>query len=193
MTELQIVVTEQGPYEVKDGDESSWLCRCGGSSNKPFCDGTHSTRDWDGSCTASASSYDERAKAYPGEGIVMRDDRSICEHAGFCTAHDTTAWKLSKQTADPAAREMLEGMIDRCPSGALTRRVTGEGPDVEAVLAQAVEPLPNGPLFVTGRVPVERFDGVPLESRNRMTLCRCGASQNKPLCDGSHVAAGFQG
>jgi CDGSH-type Zn-finger protein len=46
-------------------------------------------------------------------------------------------------------------------------------------------------LWVTGRVPVERTDGQPVEARNRTTLCRCGHSSNKPLCDGTHRQIGF--
>lgn len=49
----------------------------------------------------------------------------------------------------------------------------------------------DGPLYVTGRIPVELADGEPFETRNRMTLCRCGASKSKPLCDGSHTESGF--
>jgi CDGSH-type Zn-finger protein len=50
----------------------------------------------------------------------------------------------------------------------------------------------DGPLFVTGGVRVTRSDGEPFESRNRVTLCRCGGSANKPLCDGSHKTIGFR-
>ena len=49
-----------------------------------------------------------------------------------------------------------------------------------------------GPLWVTGNIPIRRSDGQPLETRNRMTLCRCGASKNKPFCDGSHAKINFK-
>jgi CDGSH-type Zn-finger protein len=49
----------------------------------------------------------------------------------------------------------------------------------------------SGPLWVRGGIQVEAADGTPYEVRNRVTLCRCGASQNKPFCDGSHAAIGF--
>ena len=213
-----ITVTTQGPYEVKGGppvrrkriisterDEPvAWevtgtvdasgkyyLCRCGGSSNKPFCDGTHETREWDGTETAAVSDYDERAASYPGTGMTMRDDRSLCEHAGFCANKISNVWKMSKLTADTAVRSQVMGMIDRCPSGALTYRANAGGPDLEPDLPVAINVVEDGPLFVTGAVAVTRADGAPLESRNRMTLCRCGASKNKPLCDGSHAEADF--
>ncbi len=82
-------------------------------------------------------------------------------------------------------------MVERCPSGALTYTVEGHDGPVEPPLAALVSVVPDGPLFVSGRVPVSRSDGATLETRNRVTLCRCGESKNKPLCDGSHVATGF--
>ncbi len=82
-------------------------------------------------------------------------------------------------------------MIERCSSGALTYPLAGSQKDVEPPLAAGVGVVDDGPLWVTGSVPVERADGLPLQVRPRMTLCRCGASANKPLCDGSHARTGF--
>jgi CDGSH-type Zn-finger protein len=50
----------------------------------------------------------------------------------------------------------------------------------------------NGPLWVRGGVSVEAADGFEYEVRNRVTLCRCGQSNNKPFCDGSHWDVGFK-
>ena len=49
----------------------------------------------------------------------------------------------------------------------------------------------DGPLWVTGGIAVEGADGETYEVRNRATLCRCGASKNKPFCDGEHTKIGF--
>lgn len=49
----------------------------------------------------------------------------------------------------------------------------------------------SGPLWVRGGVQIVGADGFAYEVRNRVTLCRCGASQNKPFCDGSHASIGF--
>ena len=71
------------------------------------------------------------------------------------------------------------------------------GPDwlgaspVEPELAPEVGVVDDGPLFVTGRVPVTLADGTAYEVRARMTLCRCGGSKNKPFCDGTHAELGF--
>jgi CDGSH-type Zn-finger protein len=63
---------------------------------------------------------------------------------------------------------------------------------MEPDLPQQVAVVADGPLWVTGGVSVQTSDGQILEQRNRVTLCRCGQSKNKPLCDGSHADAGFR-
>ena len=168
------------------------LCRCGGSQSKPFCDGTHAKVGFDGTEQAPTSTYDERAKRYDqGTKIVVRDDRSICEHAGFCGNHITNVWKMVRPAIDDTiVRSQMMAMVGRCPSGALTLRTTDDT-DVEAELAQAIGVVDDGPLLVTGAIPLQRADGEPFESRNRMTLCRCGQSSIKPLCDGTHATVGF--
>jgi CDGSH-type Zn-finger protein len=170
------------------------LCRCGGSASKPFCDGTHARNGFDGTETAPSASYDERATSYPGSRVVVRDDRGICEHAGFCGNRRTNVWKMAGGPADEDSvlRAEMMSMIEHCPSGALTFRMSAGEADVEPGLRAEVGVTDDGPYFVTGGIPVERADGQPVETRNRVTLCRCGASQNKPLCDGSHKKAGFR-
>lgn len=216
--EPRITVTPDGPYLVSGGlplrrkrqistelgEPVAWqtgpdvpaadtyaLCRCGASGNKPFCDGSHATAAWDGAETADSGRYDDRAKTYPAAGATVRDDRSLCEHAGFCGSKLTNVWQMTGATADTAVRSQMMAMIERCPSGALTYTVPGAESDIEPDLPAAIGAVHDGPLFVTGAVAVQRSDGQPLESRNRMTLCRCGASANKPLCDGSHARIGF--
>ena len=216
---MRIDITPQGPYLVSGavplrrrralrteaGEPVAWetgqpldtraeyaLCRCGGSANKPFCDGTHNHRDWDGTLTAPGTTYDERVTDYVGPGMVLGDDRTLCAHAGFCATKQSNAWKLSKDSGDTAVRSQLVAMVEHCPSGALTHRSAAGGQPVEPDLAPSIGLVDDGPLHVTGSVPVTRPDGVAVEARNRMTLCRCGASQKKPFCDGSHAAAGFR-
>ncbi|HEV3280854.1 MAG TPA: CDGSH iron-sulfur domain-containing protein [Acidimicrobiales bacterium] len=218
--EATIAVTANGPYlvaggvplvrrrmvESELGEPLTWqtrgslpvtdpmaLCRCGQSGNKPFCDGSHRTNGFDGTETAPTSSYDERQTTYTGTRIVVRDDRSVCEHAGFCGNRMTDVWKMLRHgdTEDTVKRSQLIAMVERCPSGALTYRLEADGEDVEPELRAAIGVVEDGPLFVTGGVRIERADGEPMETRNRVTLCRCGGSGNKPLCDGSHQSNGF--
>lgn len=164
--------------------EEYLLCRCGQSGNKPFCDDSHLTAGFDGTETADTSERADRAKEYPGIDITLSDDRSLCEHAGFCSNRVTNAWKMMADTGEFAVRSQVIGMIERCPSGALAYEIGGELNEPDLPLEIAV--VEDGALWLTGRIPVEGSDGRRLETRNRVTLCRCGRSKNKPLCDGSH-------
>jgi CDGSH-type Zn-finger protein len=94
--------------------------------------------------------------------------------------------------SDHVTRAQVMAMVERCPSGALTYRIERDGADVEPDLRREIGVVDDGPLFLSGRVRVERSDGTVQETRNRVTLCRCGASENKPLCDGSHRDIGFR-
>ena len=220
-TRPQITVQANGPYLVRgdvavtrrriaastDDEPITWettsrfpeiekaaaLCRCGGSANKPYCDGTHSKNGFDGTATAPTTTYDERSESLGGEQVVVRDDRSLCEHAGFCGNRVTSVWDMAGESADtdPVVRSAMISMIEHCPSGALTYRLAPAGEAVEPELAPEVGVVDDGPLFVTGRVPVTLADGTAYEVRARMTLCRCGGSKNKPFCDGTHAELGF--
>lgn len=169
------------------------LCRCGQSNSKPWCDNSHVGLDWESDESAPTDTYDDRARSYEAPGLEVRDDRAICEHAGFCGNHLTNIWKLMKAgaTDDSVVRAQAVTMVERCPSGALTYRFPGDEADVEPLLPTAISVVADGPLQVSGGIPVRRADGAPFETRNRVTLCRCGASGNKPLCDGSHKKVEF--
>ncbi len=177
--------------EVTDQGAAYALCRCGGSTNKPYCDGTHSSNGFDGTEAGATDSYEQRKTSYPGTGIEMFDDRGICVHAGFCGNQVSNVWKMSTKTDDTQVRAQVMAMVERCPSGALTYEVDGVA--VEPDLPVEVSIIPDGPIWLSGGIAVERSDGQPVEIRNRVTLCRCGESASKPLCDGSHKEAGFTG
>ena len=175
---------------VTDADKEYWLCRCGNSGNKPFCDGSHRRVGFSAEDAASPDARSDRTKTYGDNETELADDRSVCAHAGFCGTKLANAWKLaSRDDLDTAGRAQLAAMAAHCPSGALT--LTLEGADVEPALPTQIFLVPDGPLLVTGGIKVERSDRVALEPRNRVTVCRCGASANKPLCDGSHAKVGF--
>jgi CDGSH-type Zn-finger protein len=216
----RISVTRNGPYQIdgiaslarrrpvtaEDGtpmtwrtttrlaaEATMWLCRCGNSANKPFCDGSHKRVGFDGTETAPETTYADREARYPANGIVVHDDRSLCAHAGFCGNRITNVWKLAQTgaTEDSAVRTQVVQMIEHCPSGALSFSLDGQVP-IEPALPVEVAVIDDGPLWITGGVPIERSDGVAVETRNRVVLCRCGQSINKPFCDGSHAKAGFE-
>ena len=121
----------------------------------------------------------------------MTDDHSFCTHAGFCGDRFTSVWQMVRHTDDPAIRERMQAMIDRCPSGTLAHAAAVEAANDEPMFETGIAVIKDGPLWVRGGIPVTSADGATYEVRNRMTLCRCGTSNNKPFCDGSHWECGF--
>ena len=94
---------------------------------------------------------------------------------------------------DAASTKELVNTIKQCPSGALSYYMNDEADQSSQTLETKVEVLENGPLLVYGTLKVKRKDGSE-ETKNRTTaFCRCGASQNKPYCDGAHVKEDFRG
>ena len=158
---------------------------------KPFCDDTHEDIGFEGTESRNHGRTAERQKTYVGTKITMKDDRSLCMHAGFCGTRITNIWKLIEQTDDTVIRAQVMAMVERCPSGALVYSIEPDVESVEPDLPQGIAVTPDGPLWVSGEIPVEMSNGEVLEVRNRVTLCRCGASANMPLCDGSHKDIGF--
>ena len=183
----------EGAIATAESDYS--LCRCGQSANKPFCDGTHRVVGFDGTETADTGTTEERAMAFPrGTRIIVRKDPTLCMESGFCGLRDASTAQLVAATGDTKVRSLVMAMVERCPSGALTYSIEEDGPDIEPDLPQQVAVTTEitshgpiaGPLWVTGGIPIMRSDGQPFEIRNRVTLCNCGHSGNKPLCDGTH-------
>ena len=182
-----LVGTEDADYKRR---KRYLLCRCGQSDAKPYCDGTHEKIDFDGKLTADRAPSASRQQLIEGNGISMTDDGSLCEHAGFCGTRFTNVWTMMKLTKDPEVRERARRMIANCPSGRL-----GFGPgheELEPQFEPSLATIKDGPLWVRGGIELEADDGFVYEKLNRMTLCRCGRSSNKPYCDGSHKNAGFQ-
>ena len=184
-------------YEVKkkEGYAFYGLCRCGLSNNNPFCDLSHREAGFDGTETANTQTTETRSMKIPhGTAITVMKDPSLCMASGFCGLRDAGMNQLVAGTKDTLVRSLVMAMVERCPSGAITYRIDEAGPIIEpdlpvqiAVTTEITSDGPiEGPLWVTGNIPIERSDGQPFETRNRVTLCNCGHSDEKPLCDGTH-------
>jgi len=187
-----------GPYLVKklqrfsnqreaiDAGATMALCRCGGSANKPFCDGTHAKIGF--SSAKLEGRVADKREDYEGEKITIHDNRGICAHAGRCTDGLPSVFRMKKEPPiDPeggSAEEIIE-TIRKCPSGALSYTIDGveqrnRGGPAEIFVA------PNGPYVVTGGPELLDTTRPAGASTEHFTLCRCGGSKNKPFCDGSH-------
>jgi len=168
------------------------LCRCGHSKNKPFCDGTHATIHFEGTETAGNESYLRHPEIIRGPELELADYEGLCVHARFCMRAGGI-WNLTEQSDIPDAKNTAIEEACNCPSGRLVirDRKTGETiePDLEKSIVVIEYPArgEHGPLWIRGGIPVVSADGKEYTIRNRLTLCRCGKSWNKPFCDGSHV------
>ena len=188
-----------GPYQLADAplqrasgetfptESGVYLCRCGGSNNKPFCDGTHRKNGFSDQNTADPAK--NRREVYAGKAITIFDNRALCAHAGYCTDRLAAVFRMRSEPwidADGAQVQDIIETIRRCPSGALSYALDGveAGPVQRPPLVTITD---NGPYAISGGIELE---GV--KTGEHYTLCRCGASKNKPFCDGSHWDAGFK-
>lgn len=209
MSQLPTITCKlNGPYLVKDleilqgahggrleAKPVMALCRCGGSANKPFCDGTHQKNGFSGARLADAGA--DRCESYTAGKITIHDNRSICAHSGICTDTLASVFKYgSEPWIDPAgatARAIIE-TIRRCPSGALSYSLEGgEGLERQAQTRQpSITVMQHGPYAVVGGIQLLEQTLGQGASTEHYTLCRCGASKNKPFCDGTHTSIGFK-
>lgn len=168
------------------------LCRCGGSGNKPFCDGTHGTNGFSGKKQTDGK-LDKRDN-YPGKGITIHDNRGICSHAGYCTNNLRSVFRLGEEPwIDPEGARVQEiiDTIRQCPSGALSYTVDKiEYRDQDR--PPMVTVTKDGPYAVTGGIELVGQATGEGASSEHYALCRCGGSKNKPFCDGTHWHIGFR-
>lgn len=199
-----MVQNEEGvSWSYRDGmafevaDEPMALCRCGASANKPFCDGAHLTANWDPTLTADNKPVLHGAEVIDGPTLQVTDNERYCAFARFCDAYGRI-WNLVEGSDDEETRDLTIREANYCPAGRLKVWDKEKGEFIEnrlepsLVLLEDPQERCSGPLFVRGGIPMDDSDGVQYEARNRVTLCRCGASSNKPFCDGSHVNVRFR-
>ncbi|HLX11326.1 MAG TPA: CDGSH iron-sulfur domain-containing protein [Bacteroidota bacterium] len=172
------------------------LCRCGHSKQMPFCDKTHSKIGFDGEETASRVPYARQAEQIDGPAVVLSDAENLCAFARFCDPGGKI-WSLIEQADNKEVRELVIREAMHCPSGRLVLHVKKTRKEIEEPLEPAIGVVEDpalgcsGPLWVQGGIVIESRDGRRYEKRNRVTLCRCGASDNKPFCNGSHASIKF--
>ena len=216
---MKIKVTQDGPYQVSGGiplseqiytsdnqglstgyeetkqyprQDSYELCRCGRSKTMPFCDKTHEHIHFDGTETASHGDFMDQAEPKTvGPELTLVDIPILCASARFCDRAGGV-WDNTRQSDDPAAKQIVVDEVGYCPAGRLL--VYNKGgqaiePNLEPSIVLIEDPVigVSGPIWVRDGITIEAADGNLYKVRNRVTLCRCGRSHNKPFCDGRHV------
>ncbi len=201
---IRIEILDDGPLIVKsitsltnskgeevETEKVTVLCRCGHSSNKPYCDGTHKKVGFSGKREIDKPINKERE--YAGEDIVVYDNRIICSHAGECVRNLPNVFRLGERpwiAPDNASVEEVISVVRKCPSGALSYSVQGTH-ERDFGHSPGITIAKDGPYNVAGHIEINIEKDLQPPSKEHYALCRCGASKNKPYCDGSHGDAGF--
>ena len=204
MSKITITPFENGPLKVtntsgevlknvfffeekpQDLEDSIFLCRCGKTSNQPFCDGTHNKAGF----ISQNELEDEIIQEYQGEKIKIIFNRSICAGASKCANSYPSIYKSAAEdwiNPDGASVDEVINSVKACPSGALSyeidSRKTFESHDVESV-----EIIKGGPINFKGKIELEDVKWSSFANKEKFALCRCGASKNKPFCDYTHAS-----
>jgi CDGSH-type Zn-finger protein/uncharacterized Fe-S cluster protein YjdI len=131
---------------------------------------------------------DTNIYTYEGTDVTVTWDRERCIHAAACVEGLPSVFDPERRPwiqPDQADPDAVEAVVPQCPTGAL--HLTRNGADPEPVPDEnRISIAPNGPLYVRADAELIDSDGETILSDTRMALCRCGRSENKPLCDGSH-------
>jgi uncharacterized Fe-S cluster protein YjdI len=136
------------------------------------------------------------AKTYRSDRIEVDWEPRMCTHVGAC-------FMGFPEVFDPRARpwvrlgdadpDRVAEIVMRCPTGALHFRRLDDGPQEDDVIGDVeVRSLRNGPTQIRGRVKIRDAKGEVIREDTRVSLCRCGASEHKPFCDGSHRRVAFR-
>ena len=182
---VTVTVTEDGPYLVTgpvtvayqviatDDDDASWtwkqgdtvatrarflLCRCGGSSTKPFCDDTHARIDFHGTETASRAPHAEQAELIEGPTMDLADADALCAFARFCDGHGTV-WNVVGATTSHEARRITAHEAGHCPGGRLVAYDKADGdrpvePDLDVSIGLVEDPTESssGGIWLRGGI-----------------------------------------
>jgi CDGSH-type Zn-finger protein len=176
------------------------LCRCGASKNKPFCDGTHSIIGFSSKNDENKkNAIKDKRKDYIGNNMTIHDNRRICSHAKECVNNLPSVFKLESRPwidSKGAPVEEIIQTIRKCPSGALSYSIDGVEYRDQKDRKPMVTVSKDGPYIITGGIDLMGDNNNSQfgegSSKEHYTLCRCGASANKPFCDGTHNVINFK-
>ena len=139
-------------------------------------------------------------KKYTNGEVTIVWQPSVCIHSAICWKGENSLPEVFDPRVKPwikpegASTEKIIAQVKQCPSGALSFYMNSEAEENKSVQSESiVETVPNGPLLVYGNIVVKDRDGNETRKNKVTAFCRCGASSNKPYCDGTHNKIGFEG
>jgi uncharacterized Fe-S cluster protein YjdI len=137
-----------------------------------------------------------KTKEYSNGEVTVVWEAEKCIHSAMCVKGLPNVFQPKERPwikIDSGTTDRIIETVKKCPSGALSYYMTDHEDITSETLETKIEVLENGPLLVYGTLKVTHKDGKQ-ETKNKTTaFCRCGASQNKPYCDGAHVKKDFRG
>jgi CDGSH-type Zn-finger protein len=162
----------------------------------PFCDRTHAKVKFNGKETASKEAYLKQCNKIIGPELDLTDQEELCSRVRFCHLAGGT-WDNVEKPSGPKSKEIAIQTACNCASGRLVVWDEKTGKPIEPKFEPSIgliedpQAKVSGPIWLKGGIQLVCADGTNYEKRNRITLCRCGKSRNKPFCDGSHIDAKF--
>lgn len=143
------------------------------------------------------SEQKNKTKEYSNGAVTIVWKPDICIHSELCVKGLPGVFDPNSRpwiNAEGASTQAIVDQVKKCPSRALSYYMNdANGEDVEVEVERIVEVMPNGPLMVYGNIKLKHSDGTETKQNQVSAFCRCGASGNKPFCDGSHKKIDFQG
>jgi len=136
-----------------------------------------------------------KTRQYDGDGIRVAYDAERCIHAAKCVHGLPAVFDPNRRPwidAEAAPADMLAASIRQCPTGALTYERLDGGPAEAPTPTNELRVMPDGPVYASGDLVILDAERSEIERDRRVAFCRCGASSNKPFCDGCHTEVGFE-
>ncbi len=133
-------------------------------------------------------------KEYSKDDVTVVWQPKKCIHSANCWRGLPKAFNPKEKpwiTLDNVSSEEIMEQVMKCPSGALSIKGETENKSESVKTDTEIVIIKNGPLQIKGSLSIKHKDGKE-ETQKEVYLCRCGQSENKPFCDGTHKKCGFK-
>ncbi len=133
---------------------------------------------------------------YTKDNLTVYWEPKKCIHSGICARGLPEVFKPKERPwvqPEAASTKEIAAQIDLCPSSALSYEWAGGSEEKENTTQEFdINITPDGPILINGPLRIDyKGETTNIPAGKKVALCRCGASKNKPMCDGSHKTTGF--